>query len=55
MKKYNEHDGNTSQDTLSIDKQEQSNRNEPSIFENRNTTHPTNTEKTLTEEQKNKS
>ena len=39
-------------DTSSIDKQEQSNQNEPPTCENRNITQPNNTEQTLTQEQK---
>ena len=35
-----------------MDKQEQSNQNEPPTSENRNTTHPNNTEQTLTQELK---
>ena len=38
--------------TSSIDKQEQSNQNEPTTSENRNTTQSNNTEQTLTQEQK---
>ena len=56
-KTNNEHDSNTISDTPSIDKQKQSNRNEPLISENRNATQPSNiksnnTEQTLTQEQK---
>ena len=49
---HSEQDTNTISDTPSIDKQEQSNRNEPRISENRNITHANNTEQTQTQEQK---
>ena len=48
----NEQDSNAISDTPSIDKQEQSNRNEPPTSENRNTTQPNTTEQTLTQKQK---
>ena len=48
----NEQDSNTISDIPSIDKQEQSNRNEPRTSENRNTTQPNNIEQPLTQERK---
>ena len=42
----------TISNTLCFDKHEQPNLNEPSTSENRNTPHPNNREKTLTQEQK---
>ena len=48
----NEHDSNTISDTPCIDKQNQSNRNEPPTSENRNAIQPNNTEQALTQEQK---
>ena len=55
-KKNNEHDCNTISDTPNINKQKQSNWNEPPTSENRNTrqqnnAQPNNTEQTLTQEQ----
>ena len=57
QKTNNNQDTNTITDTLSIDKQEQSNRNELPTSKNRNTTQlnntqPNNTEQALTQEQK---
>ncbi len=47
-----EQDINTKSETPSIDKEEHSNRHEPPISENRNTTTPNNTEQILTQEHK---
>ena len=48
----NEQNNKTLSDTPSTDEQEQFNRNELPISENRNTTTPNNTEQTPTQEQK---
>ena len=52
QKVSNEQDSNTISDTPSINKQKQSNRNEPPSLEYRNATQRNNTEQTLTQEQK---
>ena len=52
QKTNNEQDSKIISNASSTDKQEQSNRNESLIFENRNTTTPNNTEQTSTQKQK---
>ena len=54
QKKINKIVSNTISDSPSIDKQKQSNRNEPPTSKNINNTQPNNTEQTLTQEQKKK-
>ena len=52
QKTNKEQDTNTVSDTLGFDKQELSNRNEPTTWKNRNTKPCNNTEQTLTQKQK---
>ena len=52
QKTNNEQNTYTVSDTLGFDRHEQSSRNKPPTSENRNTTHPNNTEQPLTQEQK---